>query len=1052
MKGKIAVILLLVALLAFIVYKMMQHETDIREQRVTKEYIEEDSGPLLEKKPLEELQRIAADADYYFRADGDYFKILDYGYQKTDRHWKTFLMKGVNMGVALPGKFPAEFSMTYEEYMDWLIKIGKMNSNVLRIYTILPPEFYEAFAQYNLHHQDRPLYLLHGVWAKVPPNHDYFDPAYTRDFKKEIIDVIDVLHGNTVLDAEKGKASGVYAVDVSEYVAGIILGREWEPNAVHKTNNNQSTNQYYGEFVSMPHGNPMEAWLAEIMDFTALYELQAYGMQHPLSFVNWLPLDPMYHNTEFIENEKVREFDNDLEAVHFENFHSSKMFIPGIFASYHAYPYYPDYVYLKEKYATAKNSRGKPDNYIGYLRDLKSRHKGMPLLIAEYGVPSSRGNSHVNPFGFDQGGHSEAEQAEISMMLTRDIFHSGCAGAVYFEWADEWFKHNWLVMGFEKPFHDRKLWHNMENPEQNFGILALENRQRTIDGELDDWDQSFKKSEKEKFQYHADASYFYIGAILEDFDFRENNLYIAIDTYDREKGDHRLPFSEERFRRGFEFLVEMVNKDSAAILVDEPYSVFTDIYNDSVPVYASKPNENGEFVRQKLLTNRGRESLTGETFDSVIVDRSELEFGLSNQPETSNADWYWNSEKHELELRLTWHLLNVSDPAKNYVLDDQKETAEIEYTRTDGFNLIGFITDKENNVIRRFPDNGTSDFIWEQWQQPDWTSRMKPLYDSLKHYFRVVNSSIKPDNEIRFPEKESFRITEFYRQKQGAVSHSFLGSDYSQIEQALPVLDKYRVSASFGVVPDLINDVSGRYAIDEAGRRKRFSSNDLKMLSQEGHSVVLQLTDPSDVNAENYPDILKKEEMNPNHLIAAYPAPSFFDQKMDFIRTPDIGEHSYSGLSYHNLESNRMSQPELDSVFAHGTGKWFIPNYKYLSNGDLPERGKSLFVRQKTFENQLRLARNHNYWLANEWKVFKYLTERQHSEIETSRHGNQLFVSLKNALDNDVFDHPLTIAYQTPAPFVQVVSEKGQFTLKNRTGVVYFDIVPGKEITLKQLW
>lgn len=1052
MKGKIVVITLLVALLAFIVYKMMEHETDIREQRVTKEYIEENSGPLLEKKPLEELQNIAASADYYFRTDGDYFKILDYGHQKTDRHWKTFLMKGVNMGVALPGYFPAEFSMTYEQYMDWLIKIGKMNSNVLRIYTILPPEFYEAFAQYNLHHQDKPLYLLHGVWAKVPPNHDYFDPAYTREFKEEIIDVIDVLHGNTVLDPEKGKASGVYSVDVSEYVAGIILGREWEPNAVYKTNSDHSTNNYYGEFVSMPHGNPMEAWLAEVMDFTALYESQTYGMQHPLSFVNWLPLDPMYHNTEIIENDKIREFDNDLEAIHFENFHSSKMFIPGIFASYHAYPYYPDYIYLKEEYANAKNSNGEPDNYIGYLRDLKSRHEGMPLVIAEYGIPSSRGNSHVTPFGFDQGGHSEAEQAEISMMLTRDIFQSGCAGAVYFEWADEWFKHNWLVMNFEKPFYDRKLWHNMENPEQNFGILALENRERTIDGDLDDWTKPFRKSGKEKFQFHADASYFYIGATLEGFDFRKNNLYIAIDTYDKEKGDHRLPFTEERFGRGFEFLIEMMSKDSAAILVDEPYSVFTDIYNDSVPVYASKPNENGKFVRQELLTNRGRESLTGEIFDSVIVDRSNLEFGLSNQPETSNADWYWNPEDNHLELRLTWHLLNVSDPAKNYVLDDQEGTAEIEYTLTEGFNLIGFITDKENNVIRRFPENGTSDFIWPKWQEPTWTSRMKPLYDSLKQYFRVVNSSIKPEGDIRFPEKENFRITEYYRNKTGAVSHSFLGSDYSQIEQALPVLDKYRVSASFGAIPDLINDVSGRYAIDEVGRRKRFSSNDLQMLANKGHSVPMQLTDPQDINPDIYLATLQEEEMNPNHLIVASPAPSLFKQKMEFIRTPVFGQYNYSGLSYHNLDNTQMSQPELDSVFAHGKEKWYISNYKYLSKGDLPERGKALFVNQKTFENQLRLARNHKYWLANEWEVFKYLTERQHSEVETSRHGNQLFVSLENSLDNDVFDHPLTIAYQTPAPFVQVTSEKGQFTLKNRTGVVYFDIIPGKEITLKQLW
>ena len=1052
MKGKIVVISLLVALLAVIVYKMMEYEADIREQRVTKEFIEENSGPLIEKKPHDELQTISANADYYFRTDGNYFKMLDKGYQKTDRRWENFLMKGVNMGVALPGKSPSEFSMSYEEYMDWLIKMGKMNANVLRVYTILPPPFYEAFAQYNLQHQDKPLYLLHGVWAKQPPGHDYTDPAYTRDFKEEIIDVINLLHGNAVLDPERGEASGVYSVDVSKYVAGIILGREWEPNAVHHTNKNHNTNNYYGDFVSMPNGTPMEAWLAELLDFTALYESQTYGMQHPLSFVNWLPLDPMYHNTEIIENEKVREFDNDLESIYFGNFHNSKMFVPGIFASYHAYPYYPDYIYLKEEYANAVNHNGERDNYIGYLRDLKSQLEGMPLVIAEYGIPSSRGNSHVNPSGFDQGGHSEAEQAEISMMLTRDIFQSGCAGAVYFEWADEWFKHNWLVMAFEKPSHDRKLWHNMENPEQNFGVMAVENRERTIDGNLDDWNQDFRSSGKEQFQFHADASYFYMGAKLKDFNFQQNNLYVAIDTYDEEKGDHRLPFSEERFGRGFEFLVEIFNKDSAAILVDETYSVFTDIYNDSVPVYASKPNENGNFVRQELLTNRGRESLTGETFDSVIVDRSSLKFGLSNQPETSNADWYWNPENNQFEMRLTWHLLNVSDPAKNYVLDDREETAEIDYTRTDGFNMKGFITDKENNVIRRFPVDDYSDFLWEKWEEPSWSSRMKPLYDSLKYYFRTINSEIKLDNNSSFPEKEKFRTTAYYRKKNGAVSLSFLGSDYSQIEDALPVLDKYGVSGSFGVNPALIDEVSGRYAIDEAGRRKRFSSNDLQKLAEKNHSIAMQLTDPQDVSPENYSETLQNEAINSNYLIAENSVPSYFEDNMELIRTPDRGQHKYSGLSYHVLDNTDWSLLELDSIFIQGSGKWFVSQYRYLAKEVLPERGKSLFVKQEKFERQLRLARNNNFWLANEWEVFKYRRERRNSEIQTSRHGNQLFVSLESSLDTDIYDHPLTIAYQTSAPYVQVNNEKGQFTLKNRTGTVYFDIKPGKEITLKQIW
>lgn len=1052
MKGKIFVILLLLALLAFIVYKMMRHESQVREQQVITEYVEEDSAPLIEKKSREKLRSLSSQAEYYFRADGNYFKMLKYGYQKTDRHWETFLMKGVNLGVALPGKFPAEFAITYDQYMKWITKIGQMNANVIRVYTILPPEFYEAFMVYNMRHQDNTLYLLHGVWATQPPDHNYRNPEYTRNFKEEIIDLINVLHGNAVLEPEKGKASGVYSTDVSRYVAGLMLGREWEPNSVHITNQKYKTDHYYGDFVSLPRGNAMEAWLAEIMDFTVLYETQKYHMQHPVSFVNWLPLDPMYHNTEIIASEDVREFDNDLESIHFKNFHSSKMFIPGLYATYHAYPYYPDYVYLKDKYANATNRSGKKDNYIGYLRDLKSHHKGIPLVISEYGVPSSRGTSHVTPFGFDQGGHSEAEQARISMTLTRDIFHSGCAGAVYFEWADEWFKHNWLVMKFEKPFHDRKLWHNMENPEQNFGIQAMETRERTIDSNLSDWDSNFKKDGGFSRNFHADPTYFYLAGKWEKLDFNKHNLYIAIDTYGKEKGNHHLPFSNEKYERGFEFLAEFFTPDSANILVDEYYSVFTDIYNDSIPVYASRRNSKGKFVMQELLTNRGRESITGEVFDSVIVNRSPLKFGKSDRPESSNADWDWNAGSGIFELRLDWHLLNVSDPAKNYVLDDKKGTSKIEYTKTDGFRIVYFITGKNNEILKRFPAGDYYKYLWDTWEEPSWSSRLKPLYDSLKSYFRIAEKQVNLEKEKNFPAKEEFSIASWYHDKPGAVSISFNGSDYSQIEHALPVLDKYHVKASFGVVPCFIDRASGRYQLDDAGRRKRFSSGKVSDLDKAGHSLALQSTRKDNNLPEQYYQLEEQTGLTMNHLIYRRKPVNELKQEMEYSRPLTSGIHKLKGLRFKNFDNKRFTCRQVDSILEKNKNDWLIFNYQYLTEDTSGKKAKDLFVNAEIFNWQLRLARNHQYWVEDEWDGFRYRKEQENVKIRTTKRGQRSFLQLDNPLNSSVYDHPLTIRYQTVAPYIRVTKADGQYTLHNTTGTLYFDLKPGNEVTLKRIW
>ncbi|MFO8130050.1 MAG: hypothetical protein R6T99_09145 [Bacteroidales bacterium] len=1052
MNRKILVIFLLSGLLAFVVYKMMQHESEIRENQVIKEYVQNASGPLLDKKSLDKLRNIAFTADYYFRTSGDYFQMLEYGHPKDAPKWNPMLLKGVNIGFALPGKFPSEFSLSFDQYTEWFRDIGMMNANVIRVYTILPPLFYEAFAQYNLNNQDKPLYLLHGVWATEPPDHDYKNEKYIMALKQEIIDVIDILHGNAVLKTQEGKIAGVYTIDISKYVAGIILGREWEPNTVHGTNQKHETDHYYGDFISLPKGNAMETWLAEIMDFTVLYETQTYRMQHPVSFVNWLPLDPMYHNTEIIENEKVREFDNDLESVHFDRFHSSELFDPGIFASYHAYPYYPDYVYLKEEYATVHNQDSPENNYYRYLQDLKSKHKGMPLVIAEYGVPSSRGTSHVTPFGLDQGGHSEAEQAEISTQLTEDIFQTGCAGALFFEWSDEWFKHNWLVMDFERPFEDRKLWHNLENPEQNFGIMAMESRQRTIDAEFDDWSDNWTSLDNMNIQFHGDPSYLYLASQFESFNFNKHNFYIAIDTYDKEKGDHKLPFTDKRFDRGFEFFLEFYHPGNANILVDETYSVFTDIYNDSIPVYASKPNENGRFVTQDLLTNRGRVSLTNKKFDSVVVNRSPLQFGKSDQSHTSNADWYWDENSGQMELRLTWHLLNVSYPGKHFVLDDKPGTDEIEYSQTNGFRFKFFITDKQNQDVREIPQRDYIRYLWEGWEMPEWSSRLKPIYDSLQNHFQTIKAEDLKENAFtkEMPSEESFDICEFYDDHQGALSVSFQGSDYSQFDMAMPVLDKYNVSALFGLIPEFIDESAGRYSLDELGNRRRLTVKNVQELANKDYDFALQTKDDTLIQKDYYA-LKQKTDLN-IHCLLSDKTPDKSLPAIKFIRREETGKFNYNGIDYWNMSGIEMSLKAMDSIFEAHPDQWIVLNYSYLTKKTTTERQKEYFIDQKQFEWQLRLARNHNYWLASEWDVFRYQKEKQESEFQITTYNDQLFFKLENDLDKDIFDFPLTVCYQTSAPYVQISSDEKEYTLNNRTGKVYFHIIPGNELILKKIW
>ena len=62
--------------------------------------------------------------------------------------------------------------------------------------------------------------------------------------------------------------------------------------------------------------------------------------------------------------------------------------------------------------------------------------------------------------------------AAIDARLTREIRASGAAGSVLFAWMDEWFKKNWAVIDYEIPLDNTRLWHNVMDPEQNYGILG----------------------------------------------------------------------------------------------------------------------------------------------------------------------------------------------------------------------------------------------------------------------------------------------------------------------------------------------------------------------------------------------------------------------------------------------------------------------------------------------------------------------------------------------------------------------------------------------------
>ncbi len=89
----------------------------------------------------------------------------------TPSGMKPHFWAGVNLGATVPATSPGELAPTREDYDRWFVQIGQMGSTILRVCTILPPRFYDAFRAYNLKNPKQPLFVLHGVW--VPEDRMY---------------------------------------------------------------------------------------------------------------------------------------------------------------------------------------------------------------------------------------------------------------------------------------------------------------------------------------------------------------------------------------------------------------------------------------------------------------------------------------------------------------------------------------------------------------------------------------------------------------------------------------------------------------------------------------------------------------------------------------------------------------------------------------------------------------------------------------------------------------------------------------------------------------
>lgn len=668
---------------------------------------------------------------YNARILTDKFEVLQNG------EWQKMTIKGVNIGMAKPGLFPGEAGITKKDYSGWLKSIGEMHANAIRIYTIHPPAFYEALLEYNESHE-QPIYLFHGVWLEEEPVIEQLD-VYgepTEKFQKELKDIVDILHGNAEIEHQPGHASGSYTANVAPYVIGWMIGIEWYPQAVHSVNEKyKGKPQFDGRYFATKDAAPFEIWLAEQMEYAAKYEKEQYSWMRPFSFTNWVTTDLLDHPYEPSEEEDMASVNpnviyekNELQQV-------------GQFANYHVYPYYPDFMNFTPEYLQYIDHRGKPNNYAAYLNDLKKAHR-LPILISEFGIPASRGLTHKNPFGWNQGFVTERQQGEYLVSLYEDILHEGMLGGLVFSWQDEWFKRTWNTMDLDNP-DQRPFWSNAQTNEQQFGLLSFDTLKIKVDGDTSEWSDKKAMYETEQLNMYMDSDERYLYLRLDAKNVEFTNDYYPLIYFSTVKNQGNSSYKGYPLLNEADFVLTIKDERNSRLEVDAYYDLFQKLYGErleQVPFEGVTQKNSGQFNPIEYALNKQLTiPILDETYPFEKYETGKLRKGNGN-PESpdydSLADYEVNEAAGVVEIRIPWLLLNFTDPSRREVWADLYANEEMTREITEGIE-VGLLLIENDEAKLSVPANKSDlkSYTWEGWTLPEYKERLKESYYILQEKF-----------------------------------------------------------------------------------------------------------------------------------------------------------------------------------------------------------------------------------------------------------------------------------------------------------------------------
>jgi hypothetical protein len=346
------------------------------------------------------------------------------------------------------------------------------------------------------------------------------------------------------------------------------------------------------------------------------------------------------------------------------------------------------------------------------------------------------------------------------------IHEAGMAGGALFSWFDEWFKSVWMFLPYELPAERKRFWFNLQNAEQNYGLLATypgyPEKKVRLAGRPEDWENAVSLYERNddpplfrfddgfddaralsKILVQHDEGFLYL--LLETrgtIDFRNAHYMIGLDTCSSESGEFLFPFETKlQSPVGLKFLIHIAGPENSRIMTCKGYDKYLNILNTKKGAITPGHSDQGAWVTMHNKTNARRISKDGTRFfPSRVFNMSALRYGSLEKERPhydSLSDFFCTGNL--MELRIPWGLINFTDPSSKTVL---WKDANGMTRKTDGIKIVAASYKPKAGSLRAertrakhnatdhlptkliFPEDVRT-YSWETWDMPVYHSYLK---------------------------------------------------------------------------------------------------------------------------------------------------------------------------------------------------------------------------------------------------------------------------------------------------------------------------------------